>query len=76
MLLISPPASRICEAYPALARLGGALKSHDIPYRILDGNPEGLMRLINSETSDDDTWTKRAVKGKKYSLDMLTSPKH
>ena len=75
MLLISPPASRICEAYPALARLGGALKAHDIPCRILDGNPEGLMYLINSEASDDDTWTKRAAKGKEHSLDMLTSPK-
>lgn len=75
MLLISPPASRICEAYPSLARLGGALKSHDIPYRVLDGNLEGLMHLINSEVSDDDTWTKRAVKGKEHSLSILTSPK-
>ena len=74
MLLISPPASRICEAYPALARLGGALKSYDIPYRIMDGNPEGLMHLINSESSDEDTWTKRAVKGKENSLSILTSP--
>lgn len=75
MLLISPPASRICEGYPASARLGGALKSHDIPYRIMDGNLEGLMHLINSETSDNDTWTKRAVKGKEHSLEVLTSLK-
>ena len=75
MLLISPPASRICEAYPALARLGGALKSYDIPYRIMDGNLEGLMHLINSESADEDTWTKRAVKGKEHSLSILTSPK-
>ncbi|MEA1911622.1 MAG: radical SAM protein [Spirochaetota bacterium] len=75
MLLISPPAARITEAYPALARLGGALKAHNIPYRILDGNLEGLMHLINSETSDKDTWTKRAVKGKEHSLAILTSTK-
>jgi hypothetical protein len=73
MLLISPPASRICEAYPALARLSGALKAHDIPCRILDGNLEGLMHMINSEVLDNDTWTKRAVKGKEYSLSILTS---
>lgn len=75
MILISPPASRICEAYPALARLGGALKTYDIPYRILDGNSEGLMHLINSEISDEDTWTKRAVRSKKHSLSILTSQK-
>ncbi|MCK5673688.1 MAG: radical SAM protein [Spirochaetales bacterium] len=73
MLLISPPASRICEAYPALARLGGALKAHNVPYRILDGNLEGLLHLLNSESSNDDTWTKRAVKGKEHSLKILTS---
>ncbi|MCK5152869.1 MAG: radical SAM protein [Spirochaetales bacterium] len=75
MLLISPPAARICEAYPALARLSGALKAHNIPYRILDGNLEGLLYLINSKTNFDDTWTRRAEKGKKYSLEMLTSSK-
>ena len=75
MILISPPASRICEAYPALARLGGALKAHNIPYRTLDGNLEGLMHIINSEILTDDTWTKRAEKGKEYSLEMLTSSK-
>lgn len=75
MLLISPPASRICEAYPALARLGGALKAYKIPYRILDGNLEGLMHIINSEIITDDTWTKRAEKGKEYSLGILTSLK-
>ncbi len=75
MLLISPPASRICEAYPALARLGGALKAHDIPYRILDGNLEGLLHIINSEISGNDTWTKRAAKGREHSLEMLTSAK-
>lgn len=73
MLLISPPASRICEAYPALARLSGALRAHDIPCRILDGNPEGLFHMINSEVPDDDTWTKRAVKGKEHSMAILTS---
>jgi hypothetical protein len=73
MLLISPPASRICEAYPALARLGGALKAHNIPYRILDGNLEGLMHMINSEVSNDDTETKRAFRGKQHSLAILTS---
>jgi hypothetical protein len=73
MLLISPPASRICEAHPALARLGGALKAHNVPYRILDGNLEGLIYMINSETSSNDTWTRRAFKGREHSLDMLTS---
>jgi len=75
MLLISPPTSRICEAYPSLARLGGALKAYDIPYKILDGNLEGLMYLLNSEVTDEDTWTKRAEKGKDLSLEMLTSSK-
>ncbi len=73
MLIISPPASRICEAYPALARLGGALKAHNVPFRILDGNLDGLMHLINSESSNDDTWTRRAVKGRDHSLEILTS---
>ncbi len=73
MLLISPPASRICEAYPALARLGGALKAHNVPFRILDGNLEGLLHLINSESSNNDTWTRRAVRGRNHSLKILTS---
>ena len=74
MLLISPPASRICEAYPALARLSGALKAHNISHRILDGNLEGLIYLTNSETASNDTWTNRAVKGRDHSLKLLTSP--
>ena len=75
MLLISPPASRISEAYPALARLSGALKNYNIPYMVLDGNLEGLLYLINSEIQADDTWTKRSVKGKEHSLKILTSSK-
>jgi len=74
MLLISPPASRICEAYPALARLSGALKTYDIPHKVLDGNLEGLIFLINSETGSNDTCTNRAVKGRDNSLKLLTSP--
>ncbi len=74
MLLISPPGSRICEAYPALPRLGGALKTHKIPYMILDGNQEGILSLINSETRGIDTETKRAIKGKEQSLRLLRSP--
>ncbi len=73
MLLISPPASRICEAYPALARLGGALKAHDIPYKILDANFEALMFLLNSEVNADDVWTKRALKDRDQSLKLLST---
>lgn len=73
MILISPPASRICEAYPALARLGGALKAHDIPFKILDANFEGLMFLLNSGIDADDVWTKRALKGREQSLNLLSS---
>lgn len=72
-MLISPPASRISEAYPSLARLSGAAEAHSIPLEILDGNLEGLMHLINSPAAGNDTETKRAVKAKHQSLSLLRS---
>jgi radical SAM superfamily enzyme YgiQ (UPF0313 family) len=66
MLLIYPPVAKPCEPPAGIAKLSGALKSHDIRHSVLDANLEGLLFLMDSATSnpkeDSDTWTRRAVR--------------
>jgi hypothetical protein len=62
MLLIHPPIVKPCEPPAGIAKLSGALNSHDIPHKVLDANIEGLLFLLNQPRAASDTWTRRAIK--------------
>lgn len=47
MLLLFPPAAKGCEPPGGIALLGGALKSHNINYKIIDMNIEALNFLLD-----------------------------
>jgi radical SAM superfamily enzyme YgiQ (UPF0313 family) len=71
VLLVYPPVTKPSEPPAGLARLSGALSSHGIEHRILDANLEGLLAVLSSPTTKSDTWTKRAVRDRIRSLDVL-----
>lgn len=62
MLLIHPPFAKACEPPAGLARLAGALTTHHLPCDLLDANLEGLLRLLKDPVSENDSWTRRAVR--------------
>ena len=77
MLLIYPPAAKPCEASGGIARLYGALNSHGVKCRVLDGNLEGLLfLLLNSKdliNTPKDPWTRRAVRNVCENIGLLKS---
>jgi hypothetical protein len=60
LVLIHPPVSRPCEPPAGLARLKGALKAKSGQCLIIDANMEGLIFLLKSKGTGEDTWTRRA----------------
>lgn len=62
ILLIHPPVSKPSEPPPGLAKLAGALPKENIDLRIYDANLAGILDLLQSDITVNDTWTKRAVK--------------
>ena len=67
MLLVHPPACRSTEAPLGLARLAGFLRANGIEVHCLDLNQEGFEYLLGLEAPDvgpEDTWSRRALKGR------------
>ena len=60
IVLIHPPVSRPCEPPAGLASLTGALKAKGRQCLIIDANMEGLMFLLKSKGTAEDTWSRRA----------------
>ena len=73
MLLIFPPVAKPCEPPAGIAQLAAALHSHDLPCRVLDANLEGLLWLLEQACNADDTWSRRAIKGRSRHLADLRS---
>jgi hypothetical protein len=71
ILLINPPISKPCEPPSGLAHLAGALHAHDIGYRLLDANLEGILFLLKTPVEARDTWTQRALKHIDSNLELL-----
>jgi uncharacterized protein YbgA (DUF1722 family) len=46
MLLIHPPLVKPCEPPAGLAKLAGAMNRHNIPYKVIDANMEGISSLL------------------------------
>ena len=80
MLLIFPPVAKPCEPPAGIAQLAAALHSHALPCRVLDANLEGLLWLLEQPCNADDTWSRRAFKGRSRHLadlrksDLYSSP--
>lgn len=67
MLLLYPPLTKACEPPGGLPILGGVLKSHNIPYKIIDMNCEGQNYLLNLYF--------KSFPKKAYYRELLISPK-
>ncbi|HIJ96013.1 MAG TPA: radical SAM protein [Desulfuromonadales bacterium] len=71
MLLIFPPVAKACEPPAGIARLAGALRRHGLNCRLLDANLEGQLWLLEQSLTADDTWSRRAIKGRAGNLVAL-----
>lgn len=68
MLLIFPPVAKPCEPPAGIAKLAAALASRSMPCRVLDANLKGLLWLLEQPATADDTWSRRAIKGRSHHL--------
>ena len=60
MLPIHPPVAKPCEPPAGIAKLCGALSSHEVAVDVLDANLEGLLSLLRDPVlPSPDTWTRR-----------------
>ena len=75
LVLIHPPVSRPCEPPAGLARLSGALKAKGRQCLIIDANMEGLLSLLKSNGTAEDTWTRRASLHLEENLASIKSAK-
>ncbi len=75
MLLIFPPVAKPCEPPAGIAKLGAALSAHGISCRVLDGNIEGLLYLLQQPQRAADTWSRRAFKNISANLAALRDPR-
>jgi hypothetical protein len=73
MLLIYPPAARSTEPPLGLARIAAFVKSRGGEASCLDLCREGLDYLLGLEllAAEDDTWTRRALKGRSRAAQSL-----
>lgn len=71
MLLIFPPLAKACEPPAGIARLAAALQRRAIPCRMLDANLEAQLWLLDQPSAANDTWSRRAFKGRAGNLAAL-----
>ena len=71
MLLVFPPLAIASEPPAGIARLASVLKAKGISCRLLDANLEGQLWLLEQPLAADDTWSRRALKGRKNNLASL-----
>lgn len=62
MILIHPPVSKPCEPPAGVAQLAGSLQKHGVRCRVVDGNFEGMLSILNNPTAAPDRWTRRAIR--------------
>ena len=79
MLLIYPPAAKICEPPAGIARLAGTLKAGGHPCTVLDANIEATLHQlkeagIRQDRPPSDTWSKRAHRHLERNLRDIKSP--
>ncbi len=75
MLLIFPPVAKPSEPPAGIARLAATLHDAGLPCRVLDGNCEGLLWLMEQPQGADDNWSRRAVNSRERHLATLREPR-
>jgi len=75
MLLIHPPAAKVCEPPAGIARLAGAIRGHGLDCTLLDANLEGQLFLLAAPNLGPDTWSLRAGRNLQANLAALRTPK-
>ena len=73
IMLLYPPAAKVCEPPAGIARLAGALRSQSIPCKAYDLNLSCMLELLEKDCSVGTTWGKRAFKNRIKHLDSLRS---
>lgn len=73
ILLVHPPVAKPCEPPPGIARLAGALKTNEVPFKVWDANYEGLLYLMGEARPGGDRWTGRAAAHLEDHLTVLRS---
>ena len=73
ILLVYPPAAKICEPPAGIARLAGSLREKDINCVTCDLNLECMLDLFTVHSSAQDTWSRRAYKNRAHHLEELRS---
>ena len=71
ILLVYPPAAKICEPPAGIARLAGSLRDKDISCITCDLNLECMLDLFTVQVSAQDTWSRRAYKNRDHHLEEL-----
>lgn len=71
ILLVYPPAAKICEPPAGIARLAGSLRDKDINCITCDLNLECMLDLFTVQDSAQDTWSRRAYKNRVHHLEEL-----
>lgn len=74
MLLLHPPQAKPGEPPAGLPLLAGALRGAGQPCTVCDLNIEALHFLIEQETVEHDTWSRRAAKNRHRNLAALCDP--
>ena len=74
MLLIHPPAAKICEPPAGIAHLAGTLRAHGSSCTVFDANLEGLLFLMTIARPSGDAWSRRACRNMAANLAALRSP--
>ena len=79
IVLIHPPVAKPSEPPAGVAQLAGALKSHNVPYTVIDANIEGLHHLLRTLPNPEDTWSRRASRhldGHLQAIQTIRTYKH
>ena len=74
ILLIHPPIVKPSEPPAGLAKLASVLLSHGVDCRVYDASIDGILGLVETPMSADDTWTRRAAAHRRTHIENLRSP--
>jgi radical SAM superfamily enzyme YgiQ (UPF0313 family) len=75
MFLLFPPVAKPCEPPAGVALLSAALKEQGMDCKVYDANVDGLLYLIRSVETADDSWTARALKHRQQIISDLKDPR-
>ena len=74
ILLIHPPVAKPGEPPAGVAKLAYALKTNGVDCRLYDASLDGLIGLVNSPLTAEDTWTRRALNHRRANIEALREP--